>query len=300
MQFAARFDLKPAPETLKLSREISHHQGQLAPERVREEWFKWAAKSVVPSAGLKFLVETDWISHYPELKACINTPQEPEWHPEGDVFVHTCHCCDALVRLPQWQAEDEQSRMAHMFAVLTHDFGKPQTTRHELKDGVMRLTSPGHDEVGAGLAKSFMERINVPLAIQERVVPLVRNHLFHFNTITDRGVRRLAKRLEPENIDGLALIMTADSMGRPPRPPQVPENVARLLEKAHELQVRQKPPQPILMGRHLIERGMQPGERFGQILHAAYEAQLEGIFSDLSGAMEWLKGFERSRERADS
>jgi tRNA nucleotidyltransferase (CCA-adding enzyme) len=139
-----------------------------------------------------------------------------------------------------------------------------------------------------------MERINVPLAIQQRVVPLVRNHLFHFQNITDRGVRRLAKRLEPENIESLALIMTADSSGRPPRPPQVPENVTKLLEKAHELQVRQKPPQPILMGRHLIELGMQPGETFGQILHAAYDAQLEGTFFDLSGALEWLKTHERS------
>jgi tRNA nucleotidyltransferase (CCA-adding enzyme) len=92
--------------------------------------------------------------------------------------------------------------------------------------------------------------------------------------------------------------MTADSMGRPPRPPQVPENVTKLLEKAHELQVRQKPPQPILMGRHLIERGMQPSETFGQILHAAYDAQLEGTFFDLSGALEWLKKHEVAHKRS--
>jgi tRNA nucleotidyltransferase (CCA-adding enzyme) len=300
MQFISRFNLNPAPETLKLCRAISHHQGQLAPERVREEWFKWAAKSTLPSAGLKFLVDTDWIAHYPELKACINTPQEPEWHPEGDVFIHTCHCCDSLARLPQWQQEDEQSRIAHMFAILTHDIGKPQTTRQELKDGVVRLTSPGHDEVGADLAKTFMDRINVPLAIQQRVVPLVRNHLFHFQSITDRGVRRLAKRLEPENIEALALIMTADSSGRPPRPPCVPANVTKLLEKAHELEVRTKPPQPILMGRHLIELGMQPGETFGQILYAAYDAQLEGTFKTLSDALEWLKGYDGANQNIRS
>lgn len=289
MQFVARFNLQPAPETLNLAREISHHHGQLAPERVREEWFKWAAKSTVPSAGLRFLVATGWIDHYPELKACINTPQEPDWHPEGDVFVHTCHCCDAMAHLPQWQQEDEQSRIVHMLGILTHDFGKPDTTRREIKDGIMRITSPGHDELGADLAKSFLDRIAVPLSMQERVVPLVRYHLFHFNTITDRAVRRLAKRLEPENIESLALIMTADSMGRPPRPPKVPEHVTELLEKAHELEVRTKPAQPILMGRHLIELGMQPGTKFGQILHAAYDAQLEGTFFDLPGALEWLK-----------
>src|SRR5208283_803939 len=104
--------------------------------------------------------------------------------------------------------------------------------------------------------------------------------LFHFQSTTDRAVRRLARRLEPENIQGLCLIMTADSMGRPPRPAVEPEFVRQLLARAHELQVLQKPPEPILMGRHLIELGLEPGKMFGTILHKAYEAQLEGAFFD--------------------
>jgi tRNA nucleotidyltransferase (CCA-adding enzyme) len=142
--------------------------------------------------------------------------------------------------------------------------------------------------VGADLAAAFLERLRAPQAVQARVVPLVRNHLFHFQTMTDRAVRRLARRLEPENIQGLCLVMTADSMGRPPRPAVEPEFVRQLLAFAHELQVRQKPPQPILMGRHLVELGMEPGKAFGAILHKAYEAQLEGAFTDLPQAWRWL------------
>jgi len=288
MQFAGRFDLKAAPDTVEICRSMKSACAELAVERVREEWFKWAQSSTVPSAGLRFLADTEWIDHFPEVKSMIGVPQEPEWHPEGDVFIHTCHCCDALARLAQWQAEDAQSRIVHMLAVLAHDFGKPATTHQAEKDGRLRIVSPGHEELGADVAAAFLERMRAPLAIQARVLPLVRNHLFHWNSMTDRAVRRLAKRLEPENIQGLCLVMTADSMGRPPRPEVEPEHVQQLLARAHELQVRQKPPEPILMGRHLIELGLEPGKMFGEILHKAYDAQLEGTFFDLTQAWQWL------------
>jgi tRNA nucleotidyltransferase (CCA-adding enzyme) len=288
MQFAGRFDLTAAPETVALCRQMKRACAELAVERVREEWFKWAQSSKKPSAGLRFLVETGWVDNFPEIKALIGVPQEPEWHPEGDVFVHTCHCCDALAGLEQWRAEDAESRIAHMLAVLAHDFGKPATTCRALKDGRMRILSPGHEEAGEGLAAAFLERLRAPQAIQARVLPLVRNHLFHFQLMTDRAVRRLARRLEPENIQGLCLIITADSMGRPPQPAVEPECVRQLLAAAHELQVRQKPPEPILRGRHLVELGMEPGKAFGVILHKAYEAQLEGAFLDLTQAWRWL------------
>jgi tRNA nucleotidyltransferase (CCA-adding enzyme) len=132
-----------------------------------------------------------------------------------------------------------------------------------------------------------LERIRAPLVIGQRVIPLVRNHLFHLETVSDRAIRRLARRLAPESIEGLCLVMTADSMGRPPRPAVVPENVKTLLALAHELQVRQKPPPPILLGRHLLPLGLPPGKRLGAILHRAYEAQLEGVFADLEGALRW-------------
>jgi len=288
MQFAARFDLKADAETVEICRGMKKSFPELALERVREEWFKWAQSSKVPSVGLRFLEDTEWIDHFPEIKSMIGVPQEPEWHPEGDVFIHTCHCCDALARLPQWQAEDAPSRIVHMLAVLAHDFGKPATTTEAVKDGRVRIVSPGHEEAGAGLAATFLERMRAPLAVQERVVPLVRNHLFHWQTMTDRAVRRLARRLEPENIQGLCVVMTADNMGRPPLPAVEPEHVRLLLARAQELQVRHKPPEPILMGRHLIELGLAPGKMFGAILDKAYDAQLEGAFSDLTQAWQWL------------
>ena len=205
------------------------------------------------------------------------------------MFVHTGHCCDALARLPEWQAAGAESRIVYMLAILAHDFGKPATTQEAVKDGRRRIVSPGHDALGGELAQKFLERIHAPPAIQERVVPLVVNHIIHFQTLTDRALRRLAKRLEPENIQGLCLVITADSMGRPPLAPLEPENVRLLLARARELAIQEKPPVPILMGRHLLELGLAPGQDFGVILHRAYEAQLEGFFFDLTHALAWLR-----------
>ena len=292
MQFAARFDLTAASETVELSRSIKSTYPELAKERVREEWFKWAEKSRRPSRGLEFLAASEWIEHYPELNAMRGVPQDPEWHPEGDVFVHTMHCCDAMASLKDWKESDAETRIVYMLAVLTHDTGKAVTTTEALKRGELRVVSPGHEEAGRGLAEAFLERINAPRVISERVLPLVVNHMAHFETVSDRAVRRLAKRLDPENIRGLVTLMTADAFGRPPLPRKVPTSVQAIATKAEELSVREEPPKPILLGRHLLEHGFSPGKELGKILSAAYEAQLAGEFGDLAGALEWCANQE--------
>jgi tRNA nucleotidyltransferase (CCA-adding enzyme) len=240
-----------------------------------------------PSLGLAFLRDCEWLEPYPEIQALIGMPQDPRWHPEGDVFVHTCHCLDAMARLPEWQNADENSKIVLMFAMLTHDFGKATTTI-VAADGI---SSAGHESASAPLAESFLNRIGAPLYVRERVAPLVVNHMFHTEIVTDRSVRRLARRLAPESVESLAILMTADSMGRPPRPPQVPAIVESLRAKAAELDVQANAPKPILQGRYLIERGLRPGPDFSPILDAAFEAQLDGAFNDVDGALAWLRNY---------
>jgi tRNA nucleotidyltransferase (CCA-adding enzyme) len=289
MQFAARFDLTAAPETVGLCHSIVHTFPELAIERVGMEWFKWAMMSQRPSAGLRFLKDTGWLQHFPEIAALDGTPQDPEWHPEGDVFTHTCHCCDALAELPAWRAADSATRQVLMFAVLAHDFAKPQTTHEAEREGRIRIVSPGHEEQGGPLAEAFLTRIDTPLEIKERVGPLVKHHLAHLQTVSDRALRRLANHLKPATITELCLVMTADHFGRPPKPKIIPEGIARLRAKAEELRLRDAAPKPLLQGRHLIARGLPPGKHFGALLEAAFEAQLDGDFADLDGALKWLE-----------
>ena len=300
MQFAARFDLAAAPETLDLCRRIKHSLGELAGDRIREEWIKWATKSKRPSAGLRFLQATEWIDHYPEIKALIGTPQDPDWHPEGDVFTHTCHCCDALAALPAWRESEDESKAVCMFAVLAHDFAKPATTTRAIKEGRERIVSPGHEELGGPVAEAFLNRIHASAGVMERVLPLVVNHLAHLQGITDRAVRRLARRILPETIERLSLVITADAFGRPPKPQVPPESLNQLLAKAAELELQASAPKPILLGRHLLELGLQPGKEIGRLTDLAYEAQLDGQFLTLEEARRWVQGFLDPKDRGAS
>lgn len=293
-QFAARFDLVLAPETAALCRSIVGAYRELPIERVWGEWDKWATKSVKPSRGITVLEETGWIVHFPEVAGMRGVPQEPEWHPEGDVLTHTAHCLDALVRQEAWQRADGGKRRLFMLAVLAHDFGKPDTTVQAPRRGVIRWTSPGHESAGGPLAVNFLRRIGAPLELDEPVRALVVHHLAHQHGqsggFTDTQVRRLARRLAPATIDDLAVVMRADTEGRPPL--HSPESLAlidRMVERAHELALRKEPPQPIVKGRHLLAFGWRPGPNFGPILDEAFEAQLDGMFSDEAGGVDWLR-----------
>jgi tRNA nucleotidyltransferase (CCA-adding enzyme) len=262
-------------------------------ERIWGEWEKWAAKSSRPSRGLTVLEQTDWLQHFPEVAALRGTPQEPEWHPEGDVFTHTQHCLDALVALEPWQAADATRRRLLMFSVLAHDFGKPSTTAYVEKRGAMRWVSPGHEPAGGPIAKAFLRRIGAPLDYDLPVCTLVVNHLAHHhgNTVfTDASIRRLARKLTPATIDDLALVMRADANGRPPlTSPAIHARIDELIAQAHALALADAAPKPLLRGRHLLQLGLRSGPQFKPLLDAAFEAQLDGVFSDEAGGLAWIE-----------
>ncbi len=288
MQFAGRFRLRAAPETLDLCRSIRSSFAELAVERVREEWLKWATRSMQPSQGLVFLRDSGWLDLLPELAAVVGVPQDPEWHPEGDVWVHTLHAVDALVASPHWPGMAVEGRLVLMMAVLLHDVGKATCTRTEFKGGRERIVSPGHEVAGGALAAAFLRRVGFQESWVERVVPLVVNHMVHSEDPSARMVRRLSVRLRPSTIDELCAVMTADASARPPRPPGIPPSVQRLREAAASLQLQAAAPTPLLQGRHLLARGWTGGPRLGALLKEAYSAQLDGEFSDLDGALRWV------------
>ncbi|MET0263364.1 MAG: HD domain-containing protein [Rariglobus sp.] len=294
-QFAARFNLTLAPETAELCRSMVNTYSELPVERVWGEWDKWATQSKFPGRGLAVLEETGWLRHFPEIAVLRDCPQDPDWHPEGDVFTHTQHCCDALVKLPDWQEAPAARRRILLFAVLAHDFGKPATTRQSEHQGRLRWRSLGHESAGGPIADTFLHRIGSPHAVIESVRPLVVLHLAHHHgsgEFTDSHVLRLARKLHPATIDDLCAVMVADSLGRPPL--SGPENlvlIEKLRTRAHQLSIRVSPPQPILLGRHLIALGYKPGSHFTPLLATAFEAQLDGAFDNEETALIWLRNY---------
>jgi tRNA nucleotidyltransferase (CCA-adding enzyme) len=297
LQLAARFDFDLAAETARLAYGIRDAFRELPTERVWGEWDKWATKSTRPSRGLDVLKQTGWLVHFPEIAALDGLPQEPEWHPEGDVFVHTRLCLDALARLDSWNRAEPATRRVLSFAVLAHDFGKATTTVRAERRGALRWVSPGHESAGGPLAEAFLRRLGAPGAVLEVVPPLVVNHLAHHHgqqDFHDNAVRRLARRLAPATIDQLVTVMLADHFGRPPlESAETMQRIRQLQEASQRLALRDAAPKPLLQGRHLQAAGLTPGPAFKPILDAAFEAQLDGAFLDEAGARVWLENYLR-------
>jgi len=282
MQFIARFNLSPHPDTLNLCKDISMEN--LPPERLYEEWKKLLIKGNNLSAGLNFIKDCNWLKYFPELYALVGCQQEPEWHPEGDAWVHTLHCMDAFARE---RTGDIWEDIVVGFAVLCHDLGKPMTTVIG-EDG--RIRSPLHEPRGEQPTRTFLSRLSNQVELHEQVVPLVRRHLtprtFYKDQASDGAIRRLASKVK--RIDRLVRVAAADIAGRPPRNDEFPEG-PWLLKRAEELKVKDSVPKPIILGRHLIQKGMKPGADFGPILKKCFEAQLDGEFDNLISGLDFLE-----------
>lgn len=300
MQLASRLDMELSVETATLAQSISKEFHELATERVWGEWEKWATLSSTPSRGLRVLQQCGWLGHFPEISCLVGVEQEPDWHPEGDVFMHTLHCLDALARDSEWLNSSAERRQNLMFAVLSHDFGKATTTVRVEKHGEMRWTSPRHAIEGLRPAEAFLQRIGAPLRIAPIVKPLIQFHLAHHDSgphpPSDSQIRRLSRKLTPANLQDLLVVMRADCRGRPPREdPATLERLECIAERANTLSVADQAPSPLLGGRHLVARGLPPGPEFKPILDQAYEAQLDGEFNDAATALDWLDSHLKNR-----
>ena len=295
-QFAARLEFDIAPETAELCRSID--VTDLPKERIWGELEKMLLKATRPSIGLDWLYKLGVVDQlFPELAALVGVPQEPEWHPEGDVDVHTMMVADEARKLID--ELDYPRQVTVMLGAVCHDLGKPPTT--EFVDG--RTRSLGHDEAGVEPTISFLDRLGIHTLhgfdVREQVVQLVRYHLkpgMYYKSKTpvgDGALRRLARKVEP---DLLYRVAKADSLGR--NPEWLPkekwfdsEAQEWFIERVRELQIEKKAPEPILMGRHLIELGLTPGPEFKKILDTVYERQLDGEITDLDSAIEAAKSY---------
>jgi tRNA nucleotidyltransferase (CCA-adding enzyme) len=291
VQLAARLDFSVESGTIDLCREMVREPEfvSLPSSRIGDEWRKLLLKSRRPSVGLNVGLEVGaWQVLHPELAALVNCPQDPMWHPEGDVWTHTNIVLDAAADIIRREKLEINEGLLIMVSALCHDLGKPATT--ELIDG--RWRSRGHASEGVTPTQAFLLRMDFGKKFESKVVRIVRNHLFpamQAGKSTDVAVRYLSKRLDPATIQELVLVAEADHRGRDAPRDGFPAGAA-LLFQAEGLTVRQAPPQPILLGRHLIDKlGWKPGPHFGPILVAVEEAQIEGRVTTLEEGLEMAR-----------
>jgi tRNA nucleotidyltransferase (CCA-adding enzyme) len=274
VQLAARFDLTMENETRALCRSIA--LDDLPAERIWGEVEKLLLLAARPSIGFELALDLGVIDKlFPELKALVECPQEPEWHPEGDVWIHTLMVIDQarsrIDDLPRPQ------QIAMMLGAVCHDLGKPLTTA--FVDG--RIRSIDHEAQGVAPASALLDRLNVHsfdgYDVRRDVLGMVAHHLKpgEFwkarDKVGDGAFRRLAAKVD---LELLARLAKSDCLGR--TGDFDCSAMDWFLERARGLGVEHAPPAPLLLGRHLLALGLAPGPRVGEILKSVYERQLDG------------------------
>ena len=284
LQFAARFSLAIEPATADLCRNIA--LDDLPCERIWGEIEKLLLRAERPSIGLAYARDLGVTSKlFPELDALAGCAQEPEWHPEGDVWAHTLLVVDqARARV---QDLTHACRVALMLGAVCHDFGKPATTAYV--DG--RIRSLDHEPLGVAPASAFLDRLNLHTIdgydVRRQVLGMVAHHLkpgaFYKtrDAVTDGAFRRLAQKVD---LELLARIAKSDCTGR--TGPFDCGAMDWFLERARALGVEHEPPRPLVLGRHLLALGMEPGPAVGGILKQIYEKQLDGEITTTEEGVE--------------
>lgn len=259
--------------------------------RAWDEWRAWAL-APRPSELLRKWHDTDHLRSFPELVALPGIPQDPRWHPEGDVWIHTLHVCDCAATIGDREELEEYDRVVLLLAALCHDFGKPSTTVFDQG----RWKAPGHAQAGVPLAEQFLRRLEAPEIMISAVLPLVAEHLAHAQPqLSHSALRRLLIRLRPATLPQLIRLIEADLSGRPPLPAGLSPELRLFADRAADVlqqgmcEAEPLGPQPLLLGRHLIALGYQPAVWFRQVLQACFEAQVQGAFVDEAGGVAYLQ-----------
>ncbi len=282
LQFAARFDCTVEGGTAAVCRATA--LDDLPPERIWGEVEKLLLRAPRPSIGLRVARDLDVVVRlWPTLEALRACPQDPEWHPEGDVWTHTTMVVDEAAARKQAFTYPEQ--VALMLGALLHDIGKPLVTAEI--DG--RIKSPGHESEGVPLATGILDGLQVHTLdgypVRQQVLGLVAWHMLPGawwkapEPVSDGAFRRLARKVD---MVLLARLSEADCNGRGGH---FDCSFGQwFLDRVTALGVEHAPPAPLLLGRHLIALGVAPGPRMGEILRAVYERQLDGQVTTLEEA----------------
>jgi tRNA nucleotidyltransferase (CCA-adding enzyme) len=278
MQFIGRFEMQPDKELNNLcaSMDISG----VSRERIEKEFEKLFLKSKRPSLGLRWLDKIGRLKDVlPELAATKGIPQDPKWHPEGDVFEHTMQTIDAAAAMSY---KTDFDKLVMLYAALCHDLGKVNTT----KEVEGSLKSLGHAKEGERLAKRLLKRITHNKELIKTVAKLVYYHMQPVQLVHGKAklsaYKRLANKLAPEaTLQMLAQLSLADRQGRNAKSHEPFSNrskeIDQFLKMAHKANVLAQHEEPILHGRDLLDV-MEPGPEMGKLVKQAYKIQIdEGI-----------------------
>ena len=273
VQFVSRYKLTLDEKTFSLCKQLveANELKYLPKERVYEEFKKLFLKSSKPSIGFTLLKELGILKYFPELRALVGCIQDKEYHPEGDVWVHTLMTIDEMTK---YKTGNEYRDLYLFYALLCHDLGKPFCTE-TTDEG--RVTSHKHETLGVEPTISFLSKLTDEKKFIEKVVPLVKNHLAPFQLYKAESSLKAVKRLSLKcSIEDLCIVCLADCKGRTILDKdKCDKAISWILEKARELNISDEGLKPLVQGRDLISLGMKPSKEFKDILEYALNLQID-------------------------
>jgi poly(A) polymerase len=274
-RFAARFGYEIEPETFRAIRRHAKEISQVSAERIREELTKMLTEGAARTAFE--LLDSCWLLSVllPEITALHGVEQPPQYHPEGDVWIHTMMMLEGL-------AAGSPPTLA--WGVLLHDVGKPATFRSAKETGD-RIRFDGHVEVGMAIGRRLLEKLRFSNDDSEQILRLVEHHM-RFKDVgrmkpatLKRFVRlpRFAEHLDLHRLDCLSSNRNLGAY----------EFVKEFVSKTPPDVVR---PPKLLTGTDLLEAGYEPGPLLGKILATIEEAQLNGELNNREEALSFVEG----------
>lgn len=270
VRFAANLNFSIEEKTWEVVKRFTQRIHEVSAERIRDELIKIFTRDGA-GRGLELLSESGLLKEIlPEIEAMKGVEQPPEFHPEGDVFIHTKMLMDRL----------KSPSVVLAFGALLHDVGKPPTFK--IREGRIRFYE--HSHVGAEMAETILRRLRFSNDEIEAIKTCVGNHMkfAHVKEMREGKLKRLLSTSTfPEELE-LHRIDCESSHG-------LLDNYHFLKAKLEEFAKEELKPKPILTGHDLLSLGMKPGPAMKPILEEAYELQLEKKFQSKEEVLSWAK-----------
>lgn len=270
VRFAARFEYEIEQDTFVAIQRLAEQIRVVSRERVRDELTRMLTEGHARRAFL-LLNESGLLQEVlPAISAMKGVEQPPEFHPEGDVFVHTLLLLENLPR---------PCPMTLAWGALLHDVGKPATFRV-----AERIRFDGHVEVGVKIAEEICVQLRFSNEETEQILALVDNHM-RFGDVTRMKESTLKKFLRTPHFEEHLALHRADCLASH-------RNLATyefVKQKKEEIPPETMRPAPLVTGDDLIAEGHIPGPKFREILNAVEDAQLEGRLPSRDAALEFVR-----------
>ena len=267
VRFAGRFGFELDQATRAALDELAPKCAQLSGERVREEMSKILC-SPRAAESIRLMLDSGLLAAVlPEVAALAGVEQPPQFHPEGDVFKHTCLMLENMV-LPTVNLA---------WSVLLHDVGKPACFSY---DETRRIRFFGHEAAGAEMAEKVLDRLRFSVADRERIVAAVRNHM-RFASVREMKSSKILRLLADDNFALELELHRLDCLSCHGKM----ECFVFLVDQLRAMPDAKLPP-PLVLGRDLVAAGAPPSPRFGKVLHEIYERQLAGELATRDAALQ--------------